>query len=321
MKHRILAFLLAAAVLLLGGCRGGAPAESAPESAAPTVWRYAALGDSIPAGYGLADGEKSYPERLRDQIGAAYDRVEFSNFAVSGYTTAQLEAQVSALLTGGGDAQRLLETADAVTICIGGNNLLGPLSAELQQLFSGITSPADLAGLSLTELGQLVLGIQSFLSGGRLQEITDEGCRQLEEDLPAAIGLLREHNPDACIVLMTVYNPYDGVVLKSGDAAILDLGAVVAPYMEQLCAAIRRTAEENGCRLADAAAAFADAGSASRLVNAHVDGDDWGTLEIDPHPTAAGHELLAEVHRPLLEAAAGQPPVSGTSAGDSRLPG
>ena len=100
MKHRILAPLLAAAVLLLGGCRGGAPAESAPESAAPTVWRYAALGDSIPAGYGLADGEKSYPERLRDQIGAAYDRVEFSNFAVSGYTTAQLEAQVSALLTG-----------------------------------------------------------------------------------------------------------------------------------------------------------------------------------------------------------------------------
>ena len=142
---------------MTGGCRGGAPAESAPESAAPTVWRYAALGDSIPAGYGLADGEKSYPERLRDQIGAAYDRVEFSNFAVSGYTTAQLEAQVSALLTGGGDAQRLLETADAVTICIGCNNLLGPLSAELQQLFSGITSPADLAGLSLTELGQLVL--------------------------------------------------------------------------------------------------------------------------------------------------------------------
>ncbi len=310
MKHRILAFLLAAAVLLLGGCRGGAPAESAPESAAPTVWRYAALGDSIPAGYGLADGEKSYPERLRDQIGAAYDRVEFSNFAVSGYTTAQLEAQVSAytdyaFVAGTLNEESLQETGvqncDTVTICIGGNNLLGPLSAELQQLFSGITSPADLAGLSLTELGQLVLGIQSFLSGGRLQEITDEGCRQLEEDLPAAIGLLREHNPDACIVLMTVYNPYDGVVLKSGDAAILDLGAVVAPYMEQLCAAIRRTAEENGCRLAAAAAAFADAGSASRLVNAHVDGDDWGTLEIDPHPTAAGHELLAEVHRPLLE--------------------
>lgn len=100
MKHRIYAFLLAAAVLLLGGCRSGTPTESAPESAAATVWRYAALGDSIPAGYGLADGEKSYPERLRDEIGAAYDRVEFGNFAVSGHTTAQMHTQVSALLTG-----------------------------------------------------------------------------------------------------------------------------------------------------------------------------------------------------------------------------
>ena len=115
MKHRIYAFLLAAAVLLLGGCRSGTPTESAPESAAATVWRYAALGDSIPAGYGLADGEKSYPERLRDEIGAAYDRVEFGNFAVSGHTTAQMHTQVSALLTGGGDARHLLENADAIT--------------------------------------------------------------------------------------------------------------------------------------------------------------------------------------------------------------
>lgn len=301
MKHRIYAFLLAAAVLLLGGCRSGTPTESAPESAAATVWRYAALGDSIPAGYGLADGEKSYPERLRDEIGAAYDRVEFGNFAVSGHTTAQMHTQVSALLTGGGDAQHLLENADAITICIGGNNLLRPLSAELQLLFGELSSPADLAGLSLTEIGQLILQIRAFLSGGRLQEITDEGCRQLAEDLPATIALLREHNPNARIVLMTIYNPFDGVALKSGDAVVLDFEAVAAPYMEQLCAAIRRIAEENGCLLADAAAAFAADTGDTRLTNAHVDGDDWSTLDFDPHPTARGHELLAAVHRPLLE--------------------
>ena len=310
MKHRILALLLASAVLLLGGCRHTAQpesaAESAPLSAAPTVWRYAALGDSIPAGYGLADGEKSYPERLRDEIGAAYDVVKFSNFAVSGQTSAQLHTQVSALLTGGGDAQQLLETADAITICIGGNDFLQPLSAERQQILGSITSPADLAGLSLAELGQLVLRVQTFLRSGRLQEIADDGCRQLEDSLTATIVLLREHNPDVRIVLMTVYNPFDGVALKSGDAVILDIGATVAPYMEQLCAVIRRIAEETGCLLADAAAAFAADTGENRLVNAHVDGDDWSTLDFDPHPTARGHELLAAVHRPLLEGTAAE---------------
>ncbi len=93
--------------------------------AADTRPSYVALGDSIPAGYGLSTTADAYPARVGKEINYLV-----SNLAESGDTTCDL---ISKLKTA--TYKNKLSKASLVTISIGGNDLMGSLDNILTLLY------------------------------------------------------------------------------------------------------------------------------------------------------------------------------------------
>ena len=100
---------------------------------------------------------------------------------------------------------------------------------------------------------------------------------------------------------MTVYNPFKGVKgvsLASGFAVDFDLGALTDGYIRAMNEIIKTVADETGCILADVYTAFEE--SEIRVVNVIVDENGYVSNSYDPHPNAAGHQLIADVIRAVL---------------------
>lgn len=114
-KNKILAFALILAVIISAF---GLYAVHAAGG------KYVALGDSIPAGYGLSYTSERYTNILAGKIGYTQ-----TNYAVSGHKTSDLLARIK---TSG--VTNSLKQADLVTISIGGNDFISDLSSILYAL-------------------------------------------------------------------------------------------------------------------------------------------------------------------------------------------
>ena len=166
MKQRILSIFLCIALLLsLLSLTAGA--------AEPT--RYLVLGDSIAYGSGLSNPKEAvYGKIVADTNGYAYE-----NYAVPGHTTANLLRRME------NDAVKdAIQSADIISISIGGNNfLLGNIN---ELLYDGIVKE----------------------DAARFDEIADG----FYEDLGKIVDGIRALNADAAIILQTLYNPQTGYV-------------------------------------------------------------------------------------------------------------
>jgi acyl-CoA thioesterase-1 len=122
------------ASLALAGCQDEAPAPAATATASTTAaaaeaegpeLRVLAFGDSLFAGYGLADpGTQSYPAQLERALREAGRNVRIANAGVSGDTTAAGRQRLAFTL----DNQPA--KPDLVLLELGGNDLLRGLPPE-----------------------------------------------------------------------------------------------------------------------------------------------------------------------------------------------
>lgn len=194
--------------LLLGA------ASAAPESAqayAKQPYRIVALGDSLTVGYEPGKGEKERPygfvDRLQEQA-LLHGRAETVNVGIAGLKSKGLENFVEAVKNGraisADDIQpklpdprasqigaaapvtkEALETADAVTITIGGNDMSELLTT------AGKMTDADLQA--------------------RVQEL----FKLYTDSVGAVITDLHELNPDALIVVADQYQPLPEIADKA----------------------------------------------------------------------------------------------------------
>ena len=195
--------------------------------------RYLVLGDSIAYGSGLSNPtEAVYGKVVADTDGFAYE-----NYAVPGYTTGNLLR-----LMENETVRTSITAADIISISIGGNNfLLGDLNGIL---YDGIVK-------------------EDYT---RLEEIT----AGFSEDLATIVGTIRAMNPDAAILLQTLYNPQTGYI-----------GEVYQQGADRLNAAIRNYAQENPGEIL-----------VVEVAQALTDSDrDFAADRI--HPSAAGNEKIA----------------------------
>lgn len=263
---------------------------------------YLALGDSITAGWGLnaEAGEKGFPELLAENMG--YTLV---NRAVSGYRTADVIAQLADPAVAADVAR-----ADVITLTIGGNDMIALLLELTAQTYNAMAAASMPGAPAIT--AQDVMTILSTPDDLRQQTIM--GCAQmamagsaemgippLSENPAVAAGLeayglalaqlltaLRTLNPDVTIVVATQYNPY---MELEGSFAEMNVG--VAEGLTGLNAAIIANAPVGGYLVADVNAAFIAAGG--DLCNA-----DAATGNMDVHPNAAGHAVIAQVMQAVL---------------------
>ncbi len=250
--------------------------QSAAEPKAQT-FSMVTLGDSIAAGYGLETPEEQrYSALTAQQLTDETVIWQDHNYAVSGDTADRMLKRLE-----NGRAVRL-PSADVITISIGANHMLQPFAA-----FYGVWLSEDLQASSQTD--------RAFTE---METSIAEGLAAFETQLPLIYEHITDRNPDAQIILLTVYNPFADV---EAEIALTDTAVSLADYADEMigkCNAIIRSfaQQHEGVSVADIYTAFAEHETTP------VIGQISGKTEyyMDPHPNAKGHEIIAEVIGDLI---------------------
>jgi len=237
----------------------------------------AVLGDSIASGYGLPDytsgNNYSAPLSWGNLLGE--ESQHYENFAVDGRTSEEL---LAALEQPTDALKKSLESADSVVVSIGGNDFLGRMMYAVK--YAALTDTEIISALLNGEFRAEMLG---ELSDRLLKTVVAE---MKNADLDKTVSNIREVtekisqlNPDAQIVLLTIYNPFSEHILLSG------ISDTAEGVLSELNGKITALAEDHpNIKIADVHAAFAD--NASQFTNIN---------RLDIHPSAAGHERIYEL--------------------------
>ncbi len=274
----------------------GASAEDKPV--------YLALGDSISTGYGLAEGEKGFAE-----IVAQTNGYTLINRAVNGNVATGILAQL-------GDPAVLqdISKADVITITCGGNDLMALLFQQMAEVYNA-TVPAAMPSLKVKPEDIIVImangedprqqalmtAAQTAITGNAemgiaplvQSEAMKNGITAYLQTLGAVMQTIRTINPDVNIIMATQYNPYNWF---DGDYASLNQG--VNAGVMALSKYIGDYAAVMGFKVADVYTAFA--ASEDNLMNASME-----PLNLDVHPNAAGHAVIAACFNAVLNPEAG----------------
>lgn len=253
---------------------------------------YVAFGDSIAAGYGLSDYELATDTSNMDYVSLLAGSSELIDFTASGMATNELLELVARA-----EVVEAVKKADLVTISIGGNDLIRPLlQAVLPDVEIGslmIPTMAEDAGMDIGAmaqeigLGDLNVVLPAIMEViGNVEAITDETYTNIS----AIIAAIKAANPNAAVLIQTVYNPYRGSQLLKGYDSMLDSVFAI------LNGKIAKAAAENGALTADVFTAFVPYGAV--LLNSSIP-----ELFYDPHPTYNGHVVIAQTIEDTLTAA------------------
>ena len=271
---------------------------------------YVALGDSITTGYGLAKNETGFARQVADRNGYT-----LTNLAQDGATSSMLLTSLS-----NSEVSSAIASADLITITIGGNDLMNALYAYLAEEYNNkqnsdtpITAAdvkASLAGEEeavveqTTMLGFAISNISDFQSSS----IANSSYNALGYNFVEIIETIREINQNAQLIVVNQYNPYSH--LTAGISG-LDLSSVISAFdsaVQALNVGISSGEAIAGYTVADVYTKFKEA--ENNPCNASVS----PSINLDFHPNAAGHSLIASTISALLtdEGGSEDPEVSGS---------
>ena len=244
---------------------------------------YVALGDSITTGYGLGSEEQSFAKIVAEKNGYTLN----DDLATDGATSGDLLGVVT---------DQALKNADLITITIGGNDLMnalyGYLAAESGKDVDTIKAMLTGGTADITALGQLV----PLLSGFADSNEAKAAVSTFTANLTAIVGAVKQANPDVTLLVTTQYNPYSYLAQSVASNPLLNSFAETAQKIADafdqgvsaLNAAIRLAVGSNGT-VVDVYDAFEDAVAE----NQNPCNPSALPLNLDFHPNAYGHELIA----------------------------
>lgn len=257
--------------------------------------RYVALGDSISTGFGLKK-----PDSYGFSAILAKDSSEYKNFAIEGNTASGILEQLKT-----DKVKASVKKADVITITCGGNDLMHSLYSVVVEYYNQkhgtdyskqdiMNELADQNStdmkFGLTDLLALVDIVDGFVDEPAFNEALELYKNNMFSD-DGIIATLLSLNPDVKIVIATQYHPY--AVFKDHSVyGVLYSG--VKPCVEKLNSVIKENADK-GYLVADVYTAFSN--QKKNLCNAdYKDG-----IQLDFHPNANGHKLIAEVFSKVIK--------------------
>lgn len=270
----------------------------AADSAESGPLAYLALGDSITTGYGLEESGECFADLFAEEIGAAVT----VNAAVDGLTAAMLEDALTD--TAGTDYLTYLaaiNSADVITITIGGNDLMGAFYTVMTEIaaVNSVTVDAetiqsafaDPAGDNLTTVSSLLNLLNAsdwsaYLTDADTSTAFTDAVTECIENINNIAAAIKAVNPDAVIVVANQYNPYQWLGDTYENIALLFETGVNAYNMGL---SISKTSDYT---VADVCSEFA--ASEDTLTNAEIDAVTY-SFNFDFHPNAEGHTVIADV--------------------------
>lgn len=244
---------------------------------------YIALGDSVSTGYGLADVESdSFVNKLAELTG---DKV--INYAVDGITTDQMLLGMGLL-----EEYQLVQLANAqvITLSIGGNNLLEPFTDSLELILGKKLKDA--------EQFEIVVALETLLESTDLMNTLKEGLREgrdnYADDLPDILSHLSLINPNATIMVQSVYNPLEKMsnllVLKDDlNKDLEELEIIIDSHLYQMKMVLKdnsnKASSPKDIYAIDVLGAFGNSSTVMTNINS-----------FDIHPNKIGHEMIYMLH-------------------------
>lgn len=209
-----------------------------------------AFGDSIAAGYGLENQEQNYVGIFSKNIGAS-----LRNHAVSGYDSDDLLKYLKS-----GVADYDIRTANIIILSIGGNDLLHEKNLLTQTLKNAL------------------------LKGGSFfPDKINNIYNQYEKNLAECIDFLTNKNPNAVIIIQTVYNPAENQEYK---ISVINVAKYAEKYIDRLNESINTV-----CKDKQSVYVFDIAEQMNSDNENYYDFKE----KFDIHPTVKGHQTLADI--------------------------
>ena len=251
---------------------------------------YLALGDSISSGYLLPEGEAAFPQQVADARGGT-----LTNLAENGETTASLLAKLNQ-----GTLDQALAGAQVITLTIGGNDLMNALYVFLTYQYNGanpstpITAQEMKEALTAGKLEMLTFALKVLPDFADSQQAVD-ALVQLAGNLTQIVQKIQAACPNGTLVMANQYNPYRYLAnqLASNPLAAAQAKVVADAFeagVTRLNQAIDNTADQLDFLVADTYTAFANA--TQNPCNASF--SLLGGINLDFHPNAYGHSLIAQ---------------------------
>lgn len=257
---------------------------------------YLNLGDSI--AYGLsAEPGKSYFDQYADFL----KKGPSMNLGVPGATTGELLAAL-----GTPEFQRAVARADIITISIGGNNLLRPVILAAFGAYGlnyedyGNMEEALTALYTAIYQEEMILSgtwqakVDSILASPELSGFLTAGATGFAGDWGSIIASIRSLNENAAIMVLNLYNP-----VKAEDNPVLH--GVFDGFLDLMNMTLNELDGFYDYQVIDVYNAFKMNPSAVAFSLA------WDTLNLDPHPTTAGHSTIFSLLTALGNVRAFQP--------------
>lgn len=291
MKKRIWAFLLSV-LMVISMIPGTAMAE--------TNHSYVVLGDSISTGYGLNEGEESFAVKLHEKFS-----LDMTMLAEVGATSEDLYDTVN-------DSQNeaALKNADVITVTIGGNDMMDALYEFLAAKYNEEHNPdpawtADDVKSTIIDssdpyYGDLISVAVSEISNFPDSDEAENKAQVVGNNLSGALSKIKELNPNVAVIVEKQYNPYTVAAQEATGYYALMAPTIVKAFdggITLLNEKLSGAAEQYNCTLADVYTVFNNADE--NPCNASF----AGTLNLDFHPNAYGHTLIAETFGPYVEKA------------------
>jgi len=264
------------------------------ESVQNEGYTFRGYGDSISAGYGLSDASNSYPQvfaqKYIDNFGG-----NFQPYGVSGDKSQDLVEDLQGYINKTASDYQDFYNTNYFVVCIGANNVLGPA----------------LENLSETEVN--------------FRAILQESVDQFKSDYENTIIPCFTQNPQAKVIAMTVYNPYEytkisDVVVNTGvdffnNAIKTQLETfqkmldISMKYLDDINTIIKNNASHNvevvdinnlfKTFTKEQYTTYIDADFSKIQITSMDDINNIDSLideYADPHPTIEGHKIIANKH-------------------------
>lgn len=242
---------------------------------------YVNLGDSIAYGMSAAPGQ-SYFERYARTLkpGMAF------NLGQPGLVSDDL-LDVLQDISG---VQAAVASADIITISIGGNNLLRPVILAAFDAY-GLDYDYDSMEEALADLYQAILAaegeqagtwnekVNAILESENLSDALTAGFESFSDEWPAIMEFIHEANHDAVIKVLNLYNP-----VKPADNPAMHL--IFENLLTAMNGILNLYQGEFAYQIVDVYTAFIENDEA---VGFNL---ELNSLNLDPHPTTKGHQII-----------------------------